>query len=89
MSLAKHRNLVEQCHALRFVAEQLEDSGDLQRALDQIEHADAVGPIFDPTMFARRSQAMHEDRDVLRAVQALARLRPRAATQGREDRADG
>jgi hypothetical protein len=47
---------------------------DLPELLAAIEHADAIGPILDPTLWRDRHGAMHEDKEVLEAGLPLYRL---------------
>lgn len=44
---------------------------DIPQLLRDIEHADAVGPILNPTLWMQKHGAMNEDREVLRAALAL------------------
>lgn len=46
---------------------------DLAGALDAIARADSMGAIVDPTLYREKSQAMHEDREVLAAALAFVR----------------
>lgn len=47
-------------------------SYDVPKTLRDIEHAEAVGPIFDPALWREKSQAMAEDKALLQAALALA-----------------
>lgn len=40
--------------------------------LRAIEHAESFGPIFDPTLYREKSQAMAEDKALLKAALPLA-----------------
>lgn len=46
----------------------------VERMLAAIDTADAVAPIFDPTLYRANAPAMHEDREALRAAAPLAEL---------------
>lgn len=61
-------------HAIRVMARNLAEGGAIDEALRHLDHADSVGSILDPTAYRANVGRMHEDRDTLRAVQALARL---------------
>jgi hypothetical protein len=47
---------------------------DVPRLLRAIDHADAVGPILNPTLWIQKQGAMGEDREVLEAALPLWRL---------------
>lgn len=53
---------------------------DIPKLLADIDHADSIGPILDPTLWRDKHEAMHEDREVFRAALPLyklaAQLRP-------------
>lgn len=71
-----YRAAVLACHvAARMLAEH-----DVEGFLRDIEHADAVGPVLDPTAYRQKSQAMHEDAEVLRASSPLAAIGRRVRT---------
>jgi hypothetical protein len=44
---------------------------DLPKLLHDIEHAHAVGPILDPTLYRGASRAMSEDAEILKAAMPL------------------
>ncbi len=44
---------------------------DVPGLLADIEHADAVGPLLDPTLYREKARAMGEDRELLRAALPL------------------
>jgi hypothetical protein len=70
--LAEYREAVLACHmAARLLAVH-----DIPKLLEAINHADAVGAILDPTLFRSKAQAMHEERDILRAALALRKFAP-------------
>lgn len=75
---------LHKAHALRGLAILLDQTGDLDAAIAQIDRADSLGAIVDPTLYRARATLMHEDRELLVAVRALARLgRPDATRRGR------
>jgi len=41
---------------------------DFDKMLREIDHADAVGALLDPTLYREKSKAMHEDRALLVAA---------------------
>lgn len=47
---------------------------DINKLLDAIERADAVGPVLDPTLYRDKQKAMHEDKELLQAALKLARF---------------
>lgn len=47
---------------------------DLPKLLEAIEHADAVGPLFDPTAWMRKREALEQDRELLKAALPLWKL---------------
>lgn len=47
---------------------------DIPKLLADIERADAVGWIYDPTLYRDKLQAMNEDREVLNAALPLWKL---------------
>ncbi len=53
-----------------LVASMLADI-DFAKLIRAIDHADAVGPILNPTLWRDRHKAMHEDRTLLVAAQNL------------------
>jgi hypothetical protein len=53
-----------------LVASMLADI-DFAKLIRAIDHADAVGPILNPTLWRDRHKAMHEDRALLVAAQNL------------------
>ena len=50
---------------------QLLTQHDIPQLLRNIERADAVGPILDPTLWREKQKAMDEDREVLKAANHL------------------
>lgn len=50
---------------------QLLSAHDIPQLLRDIERADAVGPMLDPTLWKRKRHAMEQDRDLLRAAVRL------------------
>jgi hypothetical protein len=44
---------------------------DLPKLLADIEHADSVGPILDPTLWRDKHRAMEQDREILKAALPL------------------
>lgn len=69
-----YREVLEQAHLLRTLAQGLASGGAIDEALERIERADSVGSILDPTAYMANRDRMIEDRDTLRAVRALAQL---------------
>lgn len=59
---------------------------DLPSILRAIEHADAVGPILDPTTWIKKHKAMHEDRQLLKAALPLWELAHKIAREREADR---
>lgn len=47
---------------------------DLPKFLQDIEQADAVGPLFNPTLWMNKSRAMGEDREMIKAALPLWRI---------------
>lgn len=56
------------------VAARMLEPYDIAEMLRQIEHADAFGPIIDPTLWRYRRGAMLEDREILEAALPLKAL---------------
>lgn len=75
----KHQNAV----ATIYAAAQLLAAIDVPQLLQDIDHADAVAPILDPSLWRDKKQAMDEDRELLEASLKLRaigiKLRQRAA----------
>ncbi len=44
---------------------------DIQHMLRDIDHADSVGPLLDPTLWMKKGQQMREDREILKAALPL------------------
>lgn len=61
-------------HAVRLQARQLAVGGQLEDAIAAVDHADALGPVLDPTAYRDNATAMLEDREVLAAVRDLAHI---------------
>lgn len=74
MTRAEYERAVYCAHALRLAAGQLAAAVDLDQVLVEIERADALGPVVDPSAWMHRGDAMREDAETVRAVRALARL---------------
>jgi len=47
---------------------------DVPGLLADIEHAEAIGPVLDPTLYRDKAKAMGEDRELLRAALPLYQL---------------
>jgi hypothetical protein len=47
---------------------------DLPKLLSDIEHAHAVGPMLDPTLYREKMRAMDEDKEILTAALPLWKL---------------
>ena len=47
---------------------------DVPGLLSDIEHAEAFGPLLDPTLYRDKAKAMGEDRELLRAALPLYQL---------------
>lgn len=47
---------------------------DYDALLDACEHADAMAPLLDPTLWIKKRQAMYADMEVLKAAAPLANL---------------
>lgn len=74
MKTSDYTATLHTAHAIRLMARNLAEDGAIDEALRQIDHADSVGALVDPTAYMKNVGLMHQDRDTLRAVQALARL---------------
>ena len=46
----------------------------IRELLQDIERADAVGPLFNPTLWMEKHAAMEEDRELLQAALSLAAI---------------
>lgn len=57
---------------------------DIRAMLRAIEHADAVGPILNPTLWMRKATAMGEDAEMLRAALPLWQLGGKLAAREAE-----
>lgn len=44
---------------------------DIPALLEDIAHAESVGPILDPTLYREKARAMEQDRELLRAALPL------------------
>lgn len=66
--IAEYQEAVKACALARALL-QVHDIPGMLRAID---HADAVGPILDPTLYRERAGAMAEDRQLLKAALPLA-----------------
>lgn len=82
----------EQYRAALFVviaaAEALSAIDDLPQLIQDIDRADAIGPLLNPTLWIGKNKAMGEDREMFEAALPLYRLglklRERRETQGGE-----
>lgn len=74
MTQAEYRMLLEAAHGLRIQAHLLDADGRFDEAIAATHHADAVGPVVDPTLYREAADRMGQDREVLRAARDLARL---------------
>lgn len=61
---------------------------DFEKLIRAIDHADAVGPILEPTLYRDKAQAMREDRALLAAAQALVGALKRPASSARKLRGE-
>jgi len=50
------------------------ESIDIPKMLERIDHADTVAPFFDPTLYMKKVDAMHQDREMLKAALPLWRF---------------
>lgn len=55
---------------------------DFESLIRDIDTADAIGPILDPTLYREKAKALHEDRALLVAAQNLAGVVKRGADHG-------
>jgi len=55
---------------------------DLPRILEGMERAEAVGPLFNPTLYIEKEQAMREDKELVQAAMPLYRLARQLQTEG-------
>lgn len=69
-SIARYRAAVQAC----LIAGQLLTLHDLPRILAEMDRADSLGPILDPTLWSRKHKAMAEDRKVVAAALPLRKL---------------
>ena len=75
--LHEYQQAVLVCHmAARMLA-----AHDLKGLIADIDRADAVGPIVDPSLWMKKRGAMREDLEVLRAALPLAQLGRELAEQ--------
>lgn len=70
MSRDEYTAVLVQAHQLRVIAQSL----DLDAAIEQAQHAESIGSIFDPTSFRENGQRLREDIEVLSKLRELARL---------------
>lgn len=73
--IAAYQHAIRTCAAAREVLSGLDIPG-LLRAID---HADALGPILDPTLYREKAKAMAEDKALLQAALPLATFKPGAS----------
>lgn len=66
--------VLQQAHLIRSLAVQFDEAHDLDAALGQIQRADSVGSILDPTAYRDKHEVMRQDEKTIRAVRDLARL---------------
>lgn len=62
-----YREAVRACHTAALLIAQ----HDLPGVLRAIAHADAFGPLLDPTAWRDKHEAMHQDREVVNAAMGL------------------
>lgn len=74
MSADAYRAAVMAAHGLRVGARELARAYDLDEVLREIDRAESIGAILDPTAWMRSGDAMREDAETIRAVRALAAL---------------
>lgn len=76
MSAPQDPRVVEYQSAVRGVAllVNIVQQWDLPKLLEAIEHADVVGPFFDPTAWMRKREALEQDRELLQAALPLWKL---------------
>lgn len=72
--MSDYQATLHTAHAIRVMARNLAEGGAIDEALRRIDAADIQGSMLDPTAYMRNAGRMHEDRDTLRAVKALALL---------------
>lgn len=60
---------------------QLLSQHDLPQLLRDIERADAIGPILDPTLWRDKNKAMEEDKELLEAANKLRAIHVKRARQ--------
>lgn len=74
--MSEHEKIHEYRDALKaclFAAGMLK-AFDIPKILESIDHADAVGPILDPTLWMQKSEKMREDKEIFRAALPLYQL---------------
>lgn len=69
-----YEQVLRSAHMARAIARGLDEQGYLDDALSAIDRADSVGIMLDPTLYRANARRMHEDREVIAALRALARL---------------
>lgn len=79
---AEYRAYLLQCYRIMFLIAGLP----LDEMVEAINHAEAVGPIVDPTLYRTNAKAMYEDKTIVVALRKAAASLPAEMLQSLRER---
>lgn len=66
-----HQERVKHCYLLATLADGELLGDTLDEMLNAMSSMDAIAPVLDPTLWINKSDAMHEDKEIVEAVRNL------------------